>query len=62
MPLSTIGAQPIATASTRQYHADTPLGGLPCDNWKIGSSAAHFQVPAAVPIISSHVVIKNAAR
>lgn len=32
MPLSTIGAHPIATASTRQYHADTPLGGLPCDN------------------------------
>src|SRR5690606_21431463 len=59
---SNIGAPLIATASTRQYQAETPLGGLPCDNWNIGSSVAHRQVPTAVPINSSHVVIKKAAR
>ena len=58
----TRGAPPIATASTRQYQAATPLGGFPCDKLKMGSSFAQYHVPAAVPINSNQVVIKKAAR
>ena len=52
----------IATASTKQYQAATPLGGFPCGSPKIGSNSTHLQVPAAVPINSSQVVIKKAPR
>ena len=58
----TMGAPPIATASTRQYHAATPLGGFPWDSPNMGSSFAQYHVPAAVPINSSQVVIKKAAK
>jgi len=59
---NTSGAPPNATASTRQYHVATPLGGLPWGKLRTGSMDAHFQVLTAVPINSSQVVIKNAAR
>lgn len=52
----------MATASTKQYQAATPLGGFPCVQLKTGSIDAHFHVPAAVPIISSQVQIKKAPR
>jgi hypothetical protein len=51
------GAEPpIATASTKQYHAATPLGGLPCGKPRTGSISAQCHVPTAVPINSNHVV------
>jgi hypothetical protein len=52
----------MATASTKQYHAATPLGGLPCGNLEAGSITAQAQVPALVPTISSQEVMKNAPK
>ncbi len=51
-----------ATASTRQYQTATPLGGFPWDKPTTESTNTHFQSPAAVPSIASHVVIKTAVR
>jgi hypothetical protein len=61
-PIDNSGPPLRATASTRQYQTATPLGGFPRANPKTGSTSAHLQAPAAVPSISSHVVIKKAAR